>query len=377
MGCAGKNTEYNEFNKNPNYPYLSHASSSSAPSPSHSTSNEPHEVSFSTVGQEDVTDVNEPTAKESWKKMFTAPLTVAVKKKELYPYYLPGQSFPIPGKFYHEGFSYTKKNVNNKEVQFKCTHGRAKKFGCCSANLYLPLTPCKTRVINRPRLVNKHTLHCCKENGVDTGQGGYEWDGKVAESKLLKLAKEDVSPSKKLKLNESGELFQPNIDASIEMKLLTKDLALKHLCLPPKKIMEQVMNAMTEKYPNNFIPMAEKSMMQLVKSTRTAMDQGNNISTIEKAYLMMSDMKKAFLHFNASFPHPNEPKKQMQMMIFSNPTLIGLLKGLSIDIFIDATFRCCLHPFEQCLIIMVHDHHTSAYVPVLYILMTNKFESQY
>ena len=118
-------------------------------------------------------------------------------------------------------------------------------------------------------------------------------------------------------------------------------------------------------------------MLQLVKSTRTAMDQGNNISTIEKAYSKMTDNNWVFLHFNASWPHPNDPGKQMQMMIFGSPTLIGLLKGPSIDIFVDATFGCCPHPFEQCLIIMVHDHHTSAYVPVLYILMTNKFESQY
>jgi len=110
----------------------------------------------------------------------------------------------------------------------------------------------------------------------------------IAKATLLELAKDDVSPSKKLKVNDAGELFQPNIDASMEMKQLTEDLVLKHLlCLPPKK------------------------------------------------------------------------------------------KGPSIDIFVDATFGCCPHPFEQCLIIMVHDHHTSAYVPVLYILMTNKFESQY
>ena len=83
---------------------------------------------------------------------------------------------------------------------------------------------------------------------MDTGDGGYEeWDGKIAKATLLELAKDDVSPSKKLKVNDAGELFQPNIDASMEMKQLTEDLALKHLCLPPKKIMEQVMNAMTEK----------------------------------------------------------------------------------------------------------------------------------
>ena len=154
------------------------SSSSAPPSPSHSNSKELHEVSFSTVGQEeekDVDDVNKPTVQESWKKLFTAPAAAAAeKKKEIFPYYLPGQAFAIPGKFHHDGFSYTKKNVNNTEVQFQCTHQPSKKLGCCSANLYLPLAPSKTKIINHPRLVNKHTLPCCKSNGVDTGDGGYE-----------------------------------------------------------------------------------------------------------------------------------------------------------------------------------------------------------
>ncbi len=67
------------------------------------------------------------------------------------------------------------------------------------------------------------------------------------------------------------------------------------------------------------------------------MDQGNNISTIEKAYSKMTDNNWAFLHFNGSWPHPNDPGKQMRMMIFGTPTLVGLLKGPSIDIFVDAT----------------------------------------
>ena len=55
--------------------------------------------------------------------------------------------------------------------------------------------------------------------------------------------------------------------------------------------------------------------------------------------------------------------------------LFGLLKVPGIALYVDATFSCCPAPFKQCLIIMVYNHSTSAYVPVLYILMTHKMSS--
>ena len=65
------------------------------------------------------------------------------------------------------------------------------------------------------------------------------------------------------------------------------------------------------------------------------------------------------------------------MMIFANPYLLGLLTGL-VDIFIDATFSPCTpNPFYQCLIIMVYDSQTSAYIPVIYALMTHKVTELY
>ncbi len=45
--------------------------------------------------------------------------------------------------------------------------------------------------------------------------------------------------------------------------------------------------------------------------------------------------------------------------------------------FVDATFSCAPHPFYQCLIIMVYDHCTSSYVPILYMLMSHKTEQLY
>lgn len=132
--------------------FISHALSS-APSSTISTfnNNELHEVSFSTVREDDVANTS---ANESWSKIFPAPTVGAAKKT---PYHHPGKVFDILGKFYQNRFSYTERNVNNKEIQFKCAHKQAKRFGCCDVNLYLPLTKCNEMVINCLQLVNTHT----------------------------------------------------------------------------------------------------------------------------------------------------------------------------------------------------------------------------
>ena len=42
--------------------------------------------------------------------------------------------------------------------------------------------------------------------------------------------------------------------------------------------------------------------------------------------------------------------------------------------YVDATFNCAPHPFYQCLIVMVYNHETSSYIPVLYSLMSHMFQ---
>jgi hypothetical protein len=92
---------------------------------------------------------------------------------------------------------------------------------------------------------------------------------------------------------------------------------------------------------------------------------------------MMTDSRRPFLQCSACFPHPEDENVNMWMMVFANPTLLGLLQG-QVDIYVDATFnRCTSNPFLQCLIVMVFDNRTSCYVPVVYTLMTHKYALLY
>jgi hypothetical protein len=91
----------------------------------------------------------------------------------------------------------------------------------------------------------------------------------------------------------------------------------------------------------------------------------------------MTDTKQPFLHCSACFPHPEDDNGNMRMMIYSNPTVLGLLHRI-MDIFVDATFTPCTpHQFLQCLINMVFNNKMSSFVPVIYALITHKYARLY
>ncbi len=125
----------------------------------------------------------------------------------------------------------------------------------------------------------------------------------------------------------------------------------------------------------------EHQVRELVRKARTRLGFGSFISIVENIpdYRLMTNTKQPFLHCYASFPYPKDPNSTMKMLIYANPTLLGILHG-TVDICVDATFYLCtpsLSPCYQCLIVMVYDNHTSSYVPVVYALTTHKNTSLY
>ncbi len=115
----------------------------------------------------------------------------------------------------------------------------------------------------------------------------------------------------------------------------------------------------------------EHQVLELVQKSRKKLGLRNAISTVENTpdYKLMTDTKRPFLHCFACFPHPEQHDINMHFMVFSNPTLLGLLLGL-VDIIVDATFTPYTpSPFLQCLIFMVLNNQTSLFVSVIYALI--------
>ncbi|KAF0989710.1 hypothetical protein HZS_7548 [Henneguya salminicola] len=64
------------------------------------------------------------------------------------------------------------------------------------------------------------------------------------------------------------------------------------------------------------------------------------------------------------------------MLIWCTNEALSLMRYNS-HMFVDCTFRSAPAPFNQCLIIMVHDAGTEMFVPCVYSLITLKSESIY
>ena len=190
---------------------------------------------------------------------------------------------------------------------------------------------------------------------------------------------EYLDKHEKVHQNISGTEIQPSLlIITEEMHMQTRELAIdpNYRTKGPADIWPVLKNEMDVKYPETntrgWSGMRRKQAMRHVWQTRTELGMGDTISTFENnlEYLQMNNAEWSFLRFSATLPVPGDEKDHMHYMIFCNPELIRLLKMPQVDLFIDATFDCCPHPFYQCLIIMVYDPTTSYYVPVLYCLMT-------
>jgi len=63
-------------------------------------------------------------------------------------------------------------------------------------------------------------------------------------------------------------------------------------------------------------------------------------------------------------------------MGFGNPYLFYYFSNAK-HLFIDATFAVTPKPFYQCLVVMIFDDILQIYIPILYILTTNKSKKMY
>jgi hypothetical protein len=261
-------------------------------------------------------------------------------------------------------FQYSKKNVNKKRIEFICRYDRSKRKGYCKhARLYLPIVNGLVKY-DKLKVTGTHTKGCCKAVGRDINEYDYY------EKLQLKTDTEE----------EKQAVESHKIDITEEMHIRTCELAMDpKLCsTAPVQLWPVLKQEMDAKYPV-WTGLQRESVMRLINKTRDDLGLGNSISTIENTleYSSMKDAAWAFLRYSASMPVPNQEDKSMKFMVFGNPELIRLLKMPQVDLFMDATFDCCPHPFYQCLIIMVYNSTNSYYVPVLYILMTKKNEHLY
>jgi hypothetical protein len=259
----------------------------------------------------------------------------------------------------HEGNLLMLKNINQSNVQYNCHHKRGLQ---CKFQLHCPVLingDGKNKLnLSKSWLTNQHSQECSAKTSIQ----------------LPHIDRNDDDNPDDVKMPAALVLYQ-NIKE--EMKVKMEELAIAHRTMLPPKVWHQVWHWANEAHGGNWQGLKDNQVTQLVRKTCNKAGMGDNIGTVENLpeYNRMKDSDRPFLHWTICLPH-TKGKVNMRAMMYANPKLLGLLNG-DVHIFVDATFACALHPFYQCLIIMVFNPSTNAYEPVIYTLMTHKFEELY
>ena len=214
----------------------------------------------------------------------------------------------------HKGFKYGKKNFNLTNYHMDCIHWRS--FNCTAQCRY-PVVGGQVDM-KKGWSCGQHSQKCALKNGLDPLS--YSKDPKDDDSD-----DDDKKPA---------AVEKTYINITQEMKTKTVELATSKLTTTPESIWGDVVSWANCTYDGLWYRIKEQQVKDLVRKSHKKLGFGNAISTIENTpdYNKMTDQDRPYLHCSACFPHPEKPDTNMRMMIFANPYLLGLLKGL-VDIF--------------------------------------------
>ena len=173
----------------------------------------------------------------------------------------------------------------------------------------------------------------------------------------------------------------PEIQAGVEdarafMKSLAETKALNEVYKTANEISREVTEAAEKEYAGKaakFLTHAE--LQQTVYGTKIK-EFGSMQARIQA--FPMANVAEDDERFFFQFLHSVVLDGVVASIIgWAHPTLLFLLRGAALSLFMDCTFRVVPHGFAQLLIIMVYAPMYDLYVPVWYILLPSKDEWVY
>ncbi|KAF0987854.1 LOW QUALITY PROTEIN: hypothetical protein HZS_8098 [Henneguya salminicola] len=132
---------------------------------------------------------------------------------------------------------------------------------------------------------------------------------------------------------------------------------------------------MMSKYSEkSIIKPTREAIVYLVSNTQR--DQGcGDIYRQSPLYASVSDCNpRLFLKniFTYEMKTRNGFPYLYRLLLWSHPDLMPYLRYRRVLAYLDAKFRSVSKPFKQCIILMVYNHATELYIPVVYALVDNK-----
>jgi hypothetical protein len=127
---------------------------------------------------------------------------------------------------HHQGFEYTLMNTNLGSLQYDCKFLRS---NTCNAKLHFYFPLGGMFCMKNPVVTGKHTRNCCVQGGVSLDS--YNWEGRLKEEEVRK-----------------DDDFM-STDVTIEMTLMTQELACARLTTKPEMIWHEVRAWADATYP--------------------------------------------------------------------------------------------------------------------------------
>ncbi|POM60541.1 hypothetical protein PHPALM_30596 [Phytophthora palmivora] len=81
--------------------------------------------------------------------------------------------------------------------------------------------------------------------------------------------------------------------------------------------------------------------------------------------------------FHFVFANRQDVNRPNRLLGWAHPVHLNLLRYNKTTLFIDGTYRCVPHNFQQCVVYMVHNRASGLFVPVFYILRTSRTGDAY
>ena len=236
-------------------------------------------------------------------------------------------------KFSHGGYDFTYKDARKDAYRYRCSHHRA---GCKAIAAILKLTGEISFGIKQ---------HSCQTKEV----------GSVAV-----------------------------VDATKEFVENAREMALSRPCLSTRAIWATVNSQIDQRYTEagvRVVKPATSAVMAEIANVRRDNSAGNmfdNVFRPEHRFLSMDD-KRRFLQvaMRYSLPSDSFDSKSRQLLLWSHPELLPMLRRNKTRLLIDGTFYCVSRPFIQTIIVMLFDDETDLFVPILYAWVDSKNQWTY
>lgn len=256
---------------------------------------------------------------------------------------------------HYQGFNYTRSHVTAKKISFRCSQYR----GSVRSGGAIP--KCEGRLFRYPdgRVSLIPHTSCLPDHGTA--------------SNAIDLS--STSPAS----SHDSEGDEPRVchvyEVTNEMVEEIDRLSIFYISKTAKEIWDLINEEFYKGHTGMVHGLVKAQVISRVYRARRKHFGGDDIFRIERQPMsLVRNSHLPFFQFNHSYYDAGELQR---VVGWAHPLLVDLLKYGHTSLFIDGTFRSAPKPFYQCVIVMVYDKATSAYVPVFYVLATGKTEWMY